>query len=129
MSCDVPNGGRVQIIVMNPFDPNRVRLEVNIPNELGKKTIVASFNIKEAQPSFSLRETNNMPFHKSRFAPQCISSLEEVTADTGDSLDHKLRERKNIQPKLNHAVEDRLEQLGSPCIAKIFPQPTMDSRL
>jgi len=47
MSCDVPNGGRLKIIVMNPFDPNGVRLEVDIPDELGKETVVASLDVEE----------------------------------------------------------------------------------
>jgi hypothetical protein len=96
MSCDVPNGGRLKIIVMNPFDPNGVRLEVDIPDELGKETVVASLDVEETQPSFRLWKTNSMPINKSRCALQCVASPEEITADTSYTLDHHLRKMKNI---------------------------------
>ena len=106
MCCDVLNGGIKQIIMMNPFDPNGVSLEMYIPDEFGKEAVVARFDVKETQPSFSFGETNSVPFHQSRFSPQCIASPKEITANTGDLLDNNLRERKNVQPKLNHAIED-----------------------
>jgi len=51
---------------MDPSNPSGILLQVNVPEVSGNETVVTHFDIKQAQTSFMLQQTNNFLCHKSR---------------------------------------------------------------
>jgi hypothetical protein len=114
--------------MVDPLYPNRIGFKMNVPYLFSKTTAITSLYVKEAQTTFSFRKTHCAPSNQRRFAPRDITSPQEISAETYDLLDNRIGNRKYVQPKVHHTKENGLEQLHSPSITKMFPQPTMNSR-
>jgi hypothetical protein len=50
---------------MDPSNPNGILLQINVLEVFGNETVVTRLDIKQAQTSFMLWQTNSFPCHKS----------------------------------------------------------------
>ena len=56
----IPNGEVREEEMVDPFYPERISLAVNVPNVFDKKTLIASFNVKQPKPPFILWQANRL---------------------------------------------------------------------
>jgi len=84
------NSSIVQVEMVHPTYPDRIRFEMDIPKLLCKKTLVTSFDIEQPKAFFCRRQANRFPSNQSRSALPNIPSLEEVPAYASDLPDNNL---------------------------------------
>jgi hypothetical protein len=89
---------------MDPLNPNGISFKINIPDLFSKKTVITSSDVKKTQSTFIFRKTNRAPSNQYRFVPRDSTSPQEIAVEKDDLLDNSIKNRKNIQLELNHAI-------------------------